>query len=167
MSVFQQTAVATYARHRQENMSSASLPIINRWANIVKRIQDVWFQVSAALILTGSGAEWRVGAQHGVGVVGREGWRGRRQLVISRQAVLAVEDITGSSEPRSQPASDFTTTDIPLVQQEGKGLCDVIQRLIHVCYLWDFQKNIDKMKYLELDGLFLFPSQDYIQASWE
>jgi len=74
-------------------------------------------------------------AVHGAGVVWREGRRGWRQLVITWQAVLAVEDIKCLSKARPQLGPTFAITNIPLVQQEGEGLCDTGQSLVHVGYL--------------------------------
>ena len=52
---------------------------------------------------------------------------------------MAGDDSKGPSKPRpalTWPASTFTLSDVPLVQQEGEGFCDAVQGLVHLCYLW-------------------------------
>lgn len=50
---------------------------------------------------------------------------------------MAGDDNKGPSKSRPRPASTFTLSDVPLVQQEGERFCDAIQRLVHLCYLWE------------------------------
>lgn len=101
--------------------------------------RDKWsnfqFHISAALILTGSGADGEVGVGHGGGCVGGKRRRWRRQLVVTWQAVLAGEDITCPSKLRPHPASTFSPFNISLVQQKSERLCHTVQSLLHAYYL--------------------------------
>lgn len=113
-----------------------------RWA-------DIWVQLSAAFVLTGGGAEWRVGAKYSARVVGGgDGRRRWRQLIVAWEAVLAGEDITCLSEPRSQPASAFAASDILLVQQRCESLGNAVQRLVHLSNLTSLTADINKANHL-------------------
>lgn len=94
--------------------------------------------------MTASGILGRVETRSITGIVGGEGRGRRRQLVITWQAVLAGEDIDGSSKSWPRPASTFAPADVPVVEQIAEGVCEAAHRLVHVCYLQELNEILMK-----------------------